>query len=495
MNLSRKSGILIHISSLPSAFGVGDFGVEAYRFIDQLASSDIKIWQILPLGPNGPGNSPYQAYSAYAGDPIYISPEKLIDWGLLTPVDLSHTPDFSQSTIEFEKVTDWKSELHKKAWHNFILKADHSFKKEYGFFLNEHNWWLSDYALYMACKNEFKGEGWNKWEKKLFERDAETLDQYKWELNLDYEFERFQQFLFFRQWFQLKNYANGKGITILGDLPLYVSHDSSDVWSNQPIFLLDEKGEPSFIGGVPPDYFSEDGQCWGNPVFNWPNLEKTGYQWWIARIYFNLHMFDMVRIDHFRGLESFWAIPAESEDAKIGEWLPAKGFELLTILQSQLGQLPIIAEDLGIITPEVEKLRDHFNLPGMKVLQFAFTTDETNDLLPHNFQKRNVAYTGTHDNDTLLGWWRSLENEERKRVSSYVNSKKGNIGERIIEWIWSSTAEIVIIPVQDLLGLGSEARMNIPGTSTGNWGWRVQKRQIKKHPFEFIKRLNRIYNR
>jgi 4-alpha-glucanotransferase len=495
MESIRKSGILLHISSLPSKYGVGDFGIEAYHFIDHLSTATIKIWQILPLGPNGPGNSPYQAYSAYAGDPIYISPEKLIEWGLLNSADLLDEPGFSSTNIEFEKVTRWKSEIHKKAWQNFILEADQSFKMEYQSFLNEHNWWLSDYALYMACKKEFQGESWNKWEMKLIERDSETMTQYKWDLSSDYEFERFQQFLFFRQWFQLKSYANGKGIKILGDLPLYVSHDSSDVWSNQKIFLLDETGEPSFVGGVPPDYFSEDGQCWGNPVYNWKNLEKTNYQWWIARLYFNFHMFNLVRIDHFRGLESFWAIPANSENAKIGEWLPANGFELLTLLQNQLSELPIVAEDLGIITPEVEKLRNHFNLPGMKVLQFAFTSDETNELLPHNYHNRNVAYTGTHDNDTLLGWWRSVENEERKKISSYVNLKHGSIGERLIEWIWSSTAEIAIIPMQDLLGLGSEARMNIPGTATGNWHWRFQKRQVRKQQFEFIRRLNKTYNR
>jgi len=495
MESIRKSGILLHISSLPSKFGVGDFGTEAYNFIDQLATSGIKIWQILPLGPNGPGNSPYQAYSAYAGDPIYVSPEKLVDWGLLSLEDLSDIPVFSSLETEFDKVTSWKLNIHKKSWRNFILKNDHSFKIEYESFLNEHNWWLSDYALYSACKNEFNGLSWNKWERKLLERDAETLNLYKWDLNHNYEFERFQQFLFFKQWFQLKNYANGKGIKILGDLPLYVSHDSSDVWSNKAIFMLDENGDPTSVGGVPPDYFSEDGQRWGNPVFNWDQLKKTNFQWWIARLYFNFHMFDLVRIDHFRGLESFWAIPANSETAKIGEWLPAKGFELLTILKSQLSELPIIAEDLGIITSEVENLKNHFNLPGMKVLQFAFTSDETNELLPHNYRNRNVAYTGTHDNDTLLGWWRSLEKEERKKATMYANLKQGNICERFIELIWSTTAEIAIIPMQDLLGLGSEARMNIPGTATSNWRWRYQKHQVRKHQFKFIQQLNKTYNR
>jgi 4-alpha-glucanotransferase len=495
MESTRKSGILLHISSLPSKYGVGDFGIEAYHFIDQLAESGLKIWQILPLGPNGPGHSPYQAYSAYAGDLIYISPEKLNDWGLLNSDDFPNEPGFSTTEIEFEKVISWKSEIHKKAFRNFILKADHSFKMEYESFLKEHNWWLSDYALYAACKSYYQGESWNHWDKKLIERDHVTLEQYKWDLSSDYEFERFQQFLFFRQWFQLKNYANSKGIKILGDLPLYVSYDSSDVWANQQIFLLDEKGNPLCVGGVPPDYFSEDGQLWGNPVYNWKNLEKTNYQWWLARLYFNLHLFDLVRIDHFRGLESFWAIPADAETAKIGEWMPAKGYEMLSTLKSQLGELPIIAEDLGIITPEVKKLRDHFNLPGMKVLQFAFTTDETNEHFPHNFINRNIAYTGTHDNDTLLGWWQSLENVDRKRVLSYLKMERGTIRERFIEWVWSSTAEIAIIPMQDLLGLGNEARMNIPGTATGNWGWRYQKHLIRKNQFEFIKNLNRIYNR
>jgi 4-alpha-glucanotransferase len=495
MNSNRKSGILLHISSLPSEYGIGDFGVGAYNFVYKLADTGFKIWQILPLGPNGPGNSPYQAYSAYAGDPIYISPDKLVDWGLLTQIDLSDAPEFSNSETEFEKVTQWKSAIHQKAWQNFAQKADQSFKREFESFIHEHNWWLHDYALYAACKKEFNGECWNKWELKLAERNQKTLNKYHILLKSDYEFECFQQFLFFRQWFQLKNYANEKGVEIFGDLPLYVSHDSADVWSNQNLFLLDETGEPSLVGGVPPDYFSEDGQRWGNPVFNWEQHEKTDYQWWIARLYFNFHMFNTVRIDHFRGLESFWAIPADSENAKIGEWLPANGFDLLNTIHSQLGHLPIVAEDLGIITPEVENIRDHFSLPGMKVIQFASSSDESNEHLPHNFQRRNIVYTGTHDNDTLLGWWRSLESSERKMVSRYTNSKKGNIRERLIEWVWASTAEVAIIPMQDLLGLGSQARMNIPGTATGNWKWRYQKRQERKHDFEFIRKLNKIYNR
>lgn len=495
MQLFRKSGILLHISSLPSAFGIGDLGREAYNFVDTLSKNGMKIWQILPLGPNGPGNSPYQAYSAYAGDPILISPEMLVDWGLLSKDNFSTTPLFNDVSVDFEKVTEWKTNIFRLAWQNFQLNADPSFINEYQAFLNEHGWWLNDYALYAACKIEFDGLAWNKWPNDLVERNQNALDSYKIELKDNYEFERFVQFLFFRQWFRLKNYANEKGIQIFGDLPLYVSLDSSDVWGNQRLFLLDKNGEPSMVGGVPPDYFCEDGQLWGNPVYDWNEIEKNNFQWWLARLYFNFHMFDLVRIDHFRGLESFWAIPADSKTARVGQWLPAKGFELLNILQSQLVKLPIIAEDLGIITPEVEYLRDHFNLPGMKVLQFAFTSDFTNEHLPHNISSRNIIYTGTHDNDTIIGWWMSIDVEEKNLVNSYLSANKGTISERLITYAWASVAEIAILPLQDLMQLDGSARMNIPGIATGNWSWRFRKNQLRKNHWEFIKKLNVRYNR
>lgn len=495
MQTVRKSGILLHISSLPSAFGIGDLGPEAYHLVDNLSKNGLKIWQILPLGPNGPGNSPYQAYSAYSGDPILISPEMLVDWGLLSKDDLSDIPLFNDVSVDFEKVTEWKTNIFRLAWQNFQLFADSSFRNEYQAFLNEHGWWLNDYALYAACKIEFNGLAWNKWPKNLIERQEDALNYYKLELNDNFEFERFVQFLFFRQWFRLKNYANEKGIQIFGDLPLYVSLDSSDVWGNQKIFLLDENGEPTMVGGVPPDYFCEDGQLWGNPVYNWNEIEKSNYQWWIARLYFNFHLFNLVRIDHFRGLESFWAIPADSKTAKVGQWLPAKGFNLLNILQSQLENLPIIAEDLGIITPEVEHLRDHFNLPGMKVLQFAFTSDHTNEHLPHNISSKNIVYTGTHDNDTIIGWWNSISAEEKNLAHTYLNANIGTISERLISYAWASVAEIAILPIQDLMQLDGSARMNIPGIATGNWSWRYRKNQLKKNHWEFIKQLNIIYNR
>jgi len=495
MNLKRESGILLHISSLPSKYGIGDLGEEAYDFVDLLVNLGSSIWQILPLGPLGYGNSPYQAFSAFAGDPIYVSPGELVKWGLIDEGDASDLIQFNRRKVEFEEVTKSKNKLFSIAFSNFQKQQNVQLINEYRAFLIEHGWWLNDFTLFTACNNYFDVKSWNLWDKELAMHSASAIEKYSLMLSEEIEFEKFKQFLFMRQWFNLKNYANSKGIKIFGDIPLYVSQNSSDVWSNQDIFLLDEDGEPTLVGGVPPDYFSEVGQLWGNPVFNWNRLSETDYHWWIARLYYNLHLFDIVRIDHFRGLESFWAIPANSETAISGEWLPAKGFELLSILKSRLGHLPIIAEDLGIITNEVQQLRDSFNLPGMKVLQFAFTSDYTNEHLPHNFDGRNVVYTGTHDNNTTLGWWRTILNEEKSLASKFLTHSKENIVQRMIELAWSSTAEIAILPMQDLLELGSEGRMNIPGTATGNWNWRYEKKQLKKHQLEFVKELNLKNNR
>ena len=496
MKIDRKSGVLLHITSLPSKYGVGDLGVEAYRFVDQLIEHGFSTWQILPLGPNGPGNSPYQAYSAYAGDPLFISPEELFKWGLLTTDDLLRKPSFSARKCEFVKVSKWKNKLFEKAWENFLNLNDIGFKNEFNHFLFEHNWWLSDYALYQACKIKFNNEPWNKWPTNLAKRLPAELELQHLKMNEEIMFEKFKQFMFFKQWFLLKNYANQKGVQIFGDLPLYVAHDSADVWSNQEIFFLNSKGNPTIVGGVPPDYFSDDGQLWGNPVFNWEQLDKTGYQWWLSRLHFNFHLYNLVRIDHFRGLESFWAIPANSITAKHGEWMPANGQEMLAVLQSQLTSLPIVAEDLGIITPEVEQLRDGFNLPGMKVLQFAFTSDYTNEHLPHNYtNNNNIVYTGTHDNDTLLGWWNSIKKAEKKMATSLVRVDQVKIAPAFIELAWASTAKIAIVPLQDVMELDGEARMNVPGTATENWSWRYSKSQLRKKQLQFMKKLNIKYNR
>ncbi|MBN1925972.1 MAG: 4-alpha-glucanotransferase [Prolixibacteraceae bacterium] len=495
MKSERKNGILFHISSLPSKYGIGDLGKEAYKLVELLESSSVKLWQLLPLGPNGKGNSPYLAFSAFAGDPLYISPDMLYEWGLLEKMDLSSAPRFNKSKIDFSEVKLWKQIIFEKAWLNFSKFADEPFRQEFQHFKNEHGWWLSDYSFYTTHRGKTGGLYWNKWESELAFRNPDSIKKYIEAYSSEIEYHNFLQFMFFRQWFRLKGFANNKGVEIIGDMPLYVSHESSDVWSNQHLFMLDDKGEPELVGGVPPDYFCEDGQLWGNPVFNWDKLKQTNYQWWIARINFNLHMFNYVRIDHFRGLESFWAVPSEAENAINGIWMPAGGYEMLYLLRCQRGDLPLIAEDLGIITPEVEKLRDDFALPGMKVLQFAFLSDKKNEHLPHNYNGRNVAYTGTHDNDTIAGWWKNLDNHTKNKIRPYLLNQKGNIAERFIGMIWSSSAEWAIIPIQDLLIQGSEARMNIPGSPDGNWIFRVRKRQLTIEAFQFIKKMNELYNR
>ncbi|MBN2805120.1 MAG: 4-alpha-glucanotransferase [Prolixibacteraceae bacterium] len=494
METKRKSGILLHISSLPSVHGIGDFGPEAYHFVDQLAENGFSVWQFLPVGPVGPGNSPYQAYSAYAGEPLLISMEVLQKWGLLPEEDLE-PPLFDPEKVDYDKVTSWKYPLFQLAWIQFREFSDPAFQHEFKVFMDEHHWWLNDYALYKACKTRFEGEPWNKWEKSLKERQEAAIEQYTILLHDEIHLEKFIQFLFFRQWFQLKQYTNEKGIELFGDLPLYVSHDSADVWGNQGLFVLDEGGEPALMGGVPPDYFSEDGQLWGNPVFNWEELSATNYQWWLTRLYFNLHMFNLVRIDHFRGLESFWAVENGALTAKTGKWMKADGNGMLQILKAQLGHLPVVAEDLGIITPEVEQLRNTFQLPGMKVLQFAFTSDFRNEHLPHNFSGPCVVYTGTHDNNTLKGWLNHLPVEEKKLLSSYVSARGQQLYQRLIEMTWASTASLAMVPMQDVLGLNGHSRMNIPGTATGNWTWRYRKTALKSDRLAFFKRLNTIYNR
>lgn len=495
MMQSRKSGVLLHISSLPSKHGVGDLGKEAYNFIDELVENGFKIWQILPLGPVGPGNSPYQAFSAYAGEPIFISLELLLEWKLLREDDLLNIPRFKSDKVEYTLVRKFKESLLKKAWKNFQQNADQGFHEEFHHFQQEHNWWLTDYALYKVCQTKFEGEPWNKWDKALAKRDKpalqNALDQYAPEVI----YEKFVQFLFFRQWFKLKTYANSKGIQVFGDVPLYVAHDSADVWGNQHLFILDENGEPELLGGVPPDYFSLDGQLWGNPVFNWDALKQTEYQWWMSRMYFNFHMFNFVRIDHFRGLESFWAVKKGELTAINGEWKQAFGHEMLALLQKQLGPLPVVAEDLGIITPEVEMLRDSFHLPGMKVLQFAYASDVSNVHLPHNYTGRNIVYTGTHDNNTLIGWLNDLTKEEAENLNLYYEKADSDINARLIELAWSSTAEIAIVPMQDILCLDGMARMNTPGTASGNWTWRYKKSLNKSRYWKFFKKLNSIYNR
>lgn len=493
---NRKSGILLHITSLPGAEGIGTLGKEAYRFVDFLQETGQKLWQTLPLGPVGFGNSPYQCYSAFAGNPMLIDLELLLEKELLSESDLSQIPKFLKKRVEFDKVEDWKYPILKKAFANFNGEVFQSIQNDYHHFLNEHGWWLSDYALFMAAKQHFGDDViWSDWDDELKFRNEVGLQKLGEELATEVDYQKFLQYLFFTQWHNLKRYANNKGVDFVGDVPLYVSGDSSDVWTNTDVFLLDENLKPTEVGGVPPDYFSETGQLWGNPVFNWNRLKERNYDWWMARLHFNLNMFNQVRIDHFRGLESYWSVPANEETAINGKWVPAYGYEMLSLIKSQLGYLPFIAEDLGIITPEVDKLREDFDLPGMKVLQFAFTTDSANKDLPHNYGNNFVVYTGTHDNDTTLGWLQALENEEKQTVENYIKGQDKKALIEAVEFAMASVAETAIIPMQDLLELDTNSRMNTPGTATGNWDWRFQWNQLKVGQRKFLRELTSKYNR
>lgn len=495
MSTERNSGILLHISSLPGKFGIGDFGPSAYKQVDLLTDNGFRLWQILPVGPLGAGNSPYQAYSAYAIDPIYCSPELLVEWGLLENDDCTELPQFNTRQVEFDKVRGWKEIMLERAWNRFKEEADQSFRTEYQNFLSEHGWWLKDYALFTVLMSKFGSGRWNTWGEGLRDREPDEMNQTRNEFEAETAFEMFKQFMVFRQYFRLKDYANSRGIQIFGDMPLYVAYESSDVWANQDLFLLDGQGQPAIVGGVPPDYFSEEGQLWGNPVFNWDNLAASDYQWWLARIYFNLHLYNLVRIDHFRGLESFWAIPADSDSAKTGTWIPAHGHALLSVLKTRMKHLPIVAEDLGLITHEVKELRDRFDLPGMRVLQFAFDENGDGVHLPHQYRRNSLVYTGTHDNNTLKGWWNNLDRPGKQNVLDYVGGYRGSIADRLIELAWSSVARTAIIPMQDVLGLGASARMNTPGIATGNWGWRFEYHQTTRQRLDWFKKLNKIYQR
>ncbi|WP_170111294.1 4-alpha-glucanotransferase [Mangrovibacterium marinum] len=492
--MERSSGVLMHLSSLPNQYGIGTLGKDAWEFVDFLAETNQRLWQILPVGPTGYGNSPYQSYSVFAGNLLFISLEQLVEDGLLEDDRLAQLPEMSVHQVEYDLVLQEKTLVLREAYENFKLNFD-DWKEDYYTFLGEHSWWLTDYALFRALKTDNDDLCWNAWPDKLRKRDSHVIDMALLEQDDEVNYHRFVQFIFFRQWFQLKNYANSKGVLIFGDLPLYVSLDSSDVWGNPDIFELDEQGQMTRVGGVPPDYFSETGQYWGCPVFDWDRLAEREYDWWAARIHFNLRMFDLVRIDHFRGLESFWSIPASEETAINGTWVPAKGREMLRLLKTQLGDLPVVAEDLGIITPEVEALRDAFGLPGMKVLQFAFAGDETDVNLPHNYGTNFAVYTGTHDNDTTLGWLKSATKQERKSLKKYYRGSWSSMHHRLLESAWASVARIAIVPMQDLLELDGKHRMNTPGTVENNWEWRMEWKMLKKSQRDFLAELTRKYNR
>ncbi|MFW9257509.1 4-alpha-glucanotransferase [Nostoc sp. KVJ20] len=497
MPFPRSSGILLHPTSFPSRFGVGDLGLEAYRFIDFLKESHQQYWQVLPLGPTGYGNSPYMCYSAMAGNPLLISPEKLLEEGLLSEEDFANLPGFPGEKVDFDQVVPIKIGLLKKACENFRVNATPIQQKEFAGFCDSKAYWLDNYALFMALKDAHNGASWHTWETEFVKREPEALTQVEGRLNGDIFYYKFVQFEFFRQWSDLKSYANMRGIDIIGDIPIYVAHDSADVWAHPDIFCLDEEtGEAAQMAGVPPDYFSATGQLWGNPVYNWEELQKQDFKWWVQRFEAMLDYVDIIRIDHFRGFEAYWSVPKGEETAMNGEWVEAPGDAFFEAIKQKLGKLPVLAEDLGVITPEVEALRDKYEFPGMKVLQFAFGSDPGNPFLPFNYPRNAVVYTGTHDNDTTVGWFNSANDNEKHNLWLYL----GCISSEGIQWdlirlALSSIANQAIIPLQDVLGLGNEARMNFPSVAEGNWEWRYQAGALRDELRDRLKVLTRLNGR
>lgn len=496
MPFPRSSGILLHPTSFPSRFGIGDLGPEAYRFVDFLAATGQRYWQILPLGPTGYGDSPYQCFSANAGNPLMISPERLRDIGLLTDADFNDTPDFPLQ-VDFGWVIHAKTPLLRKACDNFQHQADSKLAADFEEFCQSKADWLDDYALFRAIKDAHGGISWHQWDRPIAHHKPEAIDQWYQKLAPEVFYHKFLQFEFFRQWTDLKHYANQKGIEIMGDLPIYLAHDSAEVWAHPDLFCLDEEtGLPSLMAGVPPDYFSATGQLWGNPIYNWDYIQENDFKWWIQRFRGLFDRVDLVRIDHFRGFEAYWAVPLGEETAVNGEWKLAPGKELFKRLQQELGRLPIIAEDLGLITPEVEALRDEFEFPGMKVLHFAFDSETDNPYLPFNYDRNYVVYTGTHDNDTTVGWFNRRSPEEQGRVTRYLGCTSADgIHWDLMRLAFSSVANQAITPLQDVLGLDSDARMNEPSRAMGNWGWRYSADALTDEVGHRLRAMTELYGR
>jgi len=481
----RAAGILLHPTSLPGPYGVGELGPEALEFLDFLEKSGQGIWQVLPLGPTDKTGSPYSAGSAFAGNPLLISTERLIEDNLLASDSVEWIPP---GPVDYPAAVARKEKLLREAFERF--EPGKAFRE----FRDEHEGWLGDWSLFAALKNEYGTVPWNLWDVGLATRESGALARARESLREEVSYHEFVQFRFFRDWEETRSAARSRGVEIMGDAPIFLAHDSADVWANQELFYLDDAGDPTVVAGVPPDYFSETGQHWGNPLYHWDRMSRDGYAWWTARMRMALSLFDTVRLDHFRGFEAYWEIPADEKTAKNGRWIKGPGKGLFDALRKSLGELPIIAEDLGDITPEVETLRDSLNLPGMKVLQFAFS-DSDNAHLPHNFTGENwVAYTGTHDNDTTNGWWTAASTEERAFARCYLG-KESIAAWDFIRLAYSSTARRAVVPMQDVLELDTEARMNTPGTASGNWSWRVEKEPLTLGLAERLRGLTETYGR
>lgn len=495
MKFERSSGIILHPTCLPGPYGIGDIGPQAERWINFLEQSRCKLWQILPLGPTGYGDSPYQCFSAFAGNPYLISPEVLLKDGLLSTDDLIELPDFSDQHVKYGTVIPWKFGVLDRAYIQFEHNASENLRKAFTKYQHDNKYWLEDFTLFMALKEAHGGKPWVNWDPSLRDREPDALAEARQKYHSAIQRQSFRQFIFNRQWCNLKKSANQKGIQIIGDIPIFVAHDSADVWSHPELFFLDSTGNPTVVAGVPPDYFSPTGQLWGNPLYNWEAHQAQRYSWWLDRLRAVLSLVDIVRLGHFRGFAGYWEIPADAPTAETGQWVAAPGRDLLLHIQEALGDLPIIAEDLGVITPDVEELRDDFDLPGMKILQFAFSGNPAEPFLPHNYPRNCAVYTGTHDNDTVLGWYRRVSEDERSFYRRYLDREGTNVSWDLIRACWASCAIFSLAPMQDFLSLGNEARMNYPGNPSGNWSWRMSAGAINDQLAERIKELNFLYSR
>ncbi len=492
MENKRKSGILLHPTSLPGPGGIESLGAEAYKFVEFLQKAGQTMWQILPLGPTAYGNSPYSCYSAFAGNPLLISLESLLAEGDISQYDLK--VDLPHGRVDYHLVEPHKLGVLRKAAAQFFATGGQRRKEDFWYFC-DNTFWLHDYALFMALKEHFSGKNWCDWPEDITLRKPEAMAYFTEELGPAIGEQKYMQWQFSRQWQSLKAFANQSDIEIIGDMPIFVAFDSADVWANPHLFHLDEKRRPTVVAGVPPDYFSKTGQLWGNPLYNWARIAEEDFSWWVARVRNDLSLYDRVRIDHFRGFEACWEVTAGEKTAKNGRWTKGPGEALFQALIGQLGTVPLIAEDLGVITPEVERLRDQFGFPGMKILQFAFGSGPSNPYLPHNHVRNSVVYTGTHDNDTTAGWFASLKDKEKQNILNYLNITAENVSGDLLRSALASVASMAISPLQDVLGLSSEARMNIPGVAGGNWSWRFTSNMLDSKAAKHLKELTELYGR
>lgn len=495
MRLHRSSGILMHISSLPAKYGIGDLGHEAYHWVDFLDQSGTKYWQILPLNPTGYGNSPYQGLSAFAGNPLFIDLENLKEIGLLDENCFTNTPKFSKKMVEFDKVIKWKRKLLNDAYLCFIQKRIPRLSREFTAFKDKNRFWLDDFSIFMTLREEYQLVNWSEWPQPLRMKEPDVINSYIKNHVQEIDMHTFFQFVFFQQWKKLKKYANQKDIQLIGDIPIFMGFDSSDVWAYPHLFLLDKYRQPTSVAGVPPDFFSKTGQLWGNPLYDWRKHKLDNYDWWKKRVRETLKTVDLIRLDHFRGFAGFYKIPAGSKTAEKGVWDKGPGKLLFDAFEKEFGELPFIAEDLGVITSDVINLRERYGFPGMRIFQFAFWKNADDEFLPHNYPKNCVAYTGTHDNDTSKGWFKKAPLCEKKFFLSYIGNHKKNIAYEMIRIVWSSVAALAIAPMQDFLQMDTQARMNLPSTTSGNWEWRMKPNAITEKLIGRIKTLNITFNR